>query len=200
MILLDRSFSALRPPSTLADPLADRCCRASLYDAVARGRARAPGRSRCAIARRRGAGRLVNGYLDGRQRRRPPVMRFLVFGLVIVLAIGGLTARLFYLQIVSGGEFATLSARNRTASQADPVVARPDLRPDGQAARHERADLRRQGPARRPAADAARRGRRRLAALLRSSRPTSTAAIDGNPGSRFDLVRVARTSRRRPPA
>jgi cell division protein FtsI/penicillin-binding protein 2 len=47
-------------------------------------------------------------------------MRFLVFGLAAIIAIGGLTTRLFYLQIVSGGEFAALSEGNRTALQAIP--------------------------------------------------------------------------------
>ena len=62
----------------------------------------------------------MNNYIDARQQPTRPGMRFLVFGLAAILAIGGLTTRLFYLQIVSGGEFAALSEGNRTALQAIP--------------------------------------------------------------------------------
>ena len=57
-------------------------------------------------------------YLDNRPRpiRRPA--RFIAFGLVTLIAVGGLTARLFFIQIVDGGRFATLSARNRTVEEA----------------------------------------------------------------------------------
>ena len=57
-------------------------------------------------------------YLDGRQRRtRVRASRFLVFGLAVILAIGGLTTRLFYLQVVSGGQFAALAEGNRTVAR-----------------------------------------------------------------------------------
>jgi len=50
--------------------------------------------------------------------RKPPPrsrlgFRFAVFGLVIVLVIGLLTTRLFYLQVVQGGYYAGLSQENR---------------------------------------------------------------------------------------
>jgi cell division protein FtsI/penicillin-binding protein 2 len=47
-------------------------------------------------------------FLDGRPTPSRPGSRFLVFGLAAVLAIGGLTTRLFYLQVVSGGQFAAI--------------------------------------------------------------------------------------------
>ena len=48
----------------------------------------------------------MNPFLDGRHDYGRPTNRFLVFGLAAILAIGGLTTRLFYLQIVNGGQFA----------------------------------------------------------------------------------------------
>src|SRR5437870_1117257 len=61
--------------------------------------------------------------LDGRHEYSRPNTRFLVFGLAAILAIGGLTTRLFYLQIVNGGQYSELSQGNRTA-----VVAIPSAR------------------------------------------------------------------------
>jgi penicillin-binding protein 2 len=133
----------------------------------------------------------VTAYLDDRPRpiRRPA--RFIAFGLVTLLAVGGLTARLFYMQIVDGGRFATLSARNRTVEEAIPaprgliydragrvlvtnvptyaIKVRPADLPQGQ----------------RPQVV------ERLAALLDIGVAEINAAIDSNPGSNFDLVRVA---------
>jgi len=118
-------------------------------------------------------------------------MRFLVFGLAAILAIGGLTTRLFYLQIVSGGQFAALSEGNRTSLQAIPssrglifdrtgrtlvtnvptfvVKIRPVDLPE------ERRD----------------EVVARLGALLNMDTADINASIDSNPGSRFDLVRIA---------
>src|SRR5437762_13595032 len=47
--------------------------------------------------------------------------RFAVFGLVIVLVVGLLTTRLFYLQVVQGGYYAGLS--NDNAQTSVPVAA-----------------------------------------------------------------------------
>jgi len=133
----------------------------------------------------------LNTYLDGRKPYSRPLSRFLVFGLVAVIALSGLTARLFYMQIVSGGQFAALAQANRTVLQAIPstrgliydrsgatlvtnvptfaVKIRPDDLPE------ERRD----------------EVVGRLSALLALPVSEINAAIDGNPGSRFDLVRVA---------
>jgi penicillin-binding protein 2 len=133
----------------------------------------------------------MNSYLDGRTQVSRPGTRFLVFGLAAILAIGGLTTRLFYLQIVSGGDFAALSQGNRTTFQAIPSsrglivdrAGRPlvtnvptfvvKIRP---------VDL----PEERRDEVVA-----RLAALLSIDTADINASIDGNPGSRFDLVRIA---------
>ncbi len=130
-------------------------------------------------------------YLDSRPRSVRRLSRFLTFALVIVLAVGGLTARLFYLQIVDGGRFATLATRNRTVLEAvqsprgliydrsgRPLVTNVPtfavkLRP---------ADL---PQAQRPQVVD------RLAALLGMDAAEINATIDSNPGSSFDLVRIA---------
>jgi len=133
----------------------------------------------------------MNSYVDGRQPGSRSGMRFLVFGLAAILAIGGLTTRLFYLQIVSGGQFAALSEGNRTSLQAIPssrglifdrtgrtlvtnvptfvVKIRPVDLPE------ERRD----------------EVVARLGALLNMDTADINASIDSNPGSRFDLVRIA---------
>lgn len=109
----------------------------------------------------------------------------------MVLAVGGLTARLFYLQIIDGGRFAALSTRNRTVVESVPsprgliydragrvlvtniptfvVKLRPADLPQTQ-----RPDV-----------------VKRLAALLNVDVADINATIDSNPGSSFDLVRIA---------
>jgi penicillin-binding protein 2 len=123
--------------------------------------------------------------------------RFLVFGLVVVLAVGTLTARLFYLQISNGSEFTAISNRQRTVDEPIPaprgymydrkgrllvknvptfaVKIRPADLPD---------EMRDQVVA-------------RLGALLRMDPAEINATIDSNPGSAFDLVRIAQDVDRR---
>jgi penicillin-binding protein 2 len=130
-------------------------------------------------------------YLDGRPTPGRPGSRFLVFGIAAILAIGGLTTRLFYLQIVNGGQFAALTQTNREVVQAIPssrgliydragrvlvknvltyaVKIRPVDLPE-----QKRDDV-----------------VARLSGLLKMSIGDINAAIDGNPGSSFDLVRIA---------
>jgi penicillin-binding protein 2 len=133
----------------------------------------------------------VNTSLDGRRLAARRFSRFLVFGLIVVLAVGTLTARLFYLQITNGTEYAAISDRQRTVDEPIPaprgyiydrngrllvknvptyaVKIRPADLPD---------DMRDQVVT-------------RLAALLRKDPAEINATIDGNPGSAFDLVRIA---------
>jgi penicillin-binding protein 2 len=132
----------------------------------------------------------VNAYFDGHRDYRRPGARFLVFGLAMILGIGGLTTRLFYLQVVNGGQFAALAQINRTVLQAipssrgliydrqgAPLVANvPSF-----AVKIRPVDL---PEARRDEVVA------RLSALLGMDQADINAAIDGNPGSRFDLVRI----------
>jgi penicillin-binding protein 2 len=133
----------------------------------------------------------VNTYLDGRREPVRRLSRFVVFGLIVVLGVGTLTARLFYLQIANGTQYAALSTANRTVLEPIPaprgliydrngrllvtniptfsVKIRPSDLPNSQ--RDEVVT--------------------RLAALLKKDAADINATIDGNPGSAFDLVRVA---------
>jgi penicillin-binding protein 2 len=130
-------------------------------------------------------------YFDGRPERDRRVMRFVAFGLIVVIAVGGLTARLFYLQIANGAEYASLSQRNRAVLQ--PIVASRGLIYDRQgevlvrnvpsfAVKIRPADL-----------PLSRRTEvvNRLSGLIGMEPSAIIAALDSSPGSRFDLVRVA---------
>lgn len=133
----------------------------------------------------------MNVYLDGRRSYSRPLSRFLVFGLAIVFAVSALSVRLFYLQIVDGGQFATLAEGNRTLLQAIPSSRGLIYDRDGAvlvtnvptfAVKIRPADL----PEERRDDVVA-----RLSALVGTPVADINAAIDGNPGSRYDLVRVA---------
>jgi penicillin-binding protein 2 len=133
----------------------------------------------------------VSAYLDGRPRPIRSLSRFLVFAIVAIIGVSGLTARLFYLQIVDGGRFATLSERNRTVTEAIQSPRGLIYDRNGRllvtnvptfAVKLRPADL---PVAQRPEVVA------RLAALLGMSSTEINATIDGNPGSSFDLVRIA---------
>ena len=133
----------------------------------------------------------MSTYLDGRREYSRPLSRFLVFGLAVVIGLSTLTARLFYLQVVDGGDFASMAEGNRTIVQAIPssrgliydrsgavlVTNVPTF-----AVKVRPADL---PEVRRDEVVA------RLSALIGTPIPEINAAIDGNPGSRFDPVRVA---------
>jgi penicillin-binding protein 2 len=119
------------------------------------------------------------------------VVRFVAFGLVVVLALSGLTARLFYLQIAKGADYSTLAERNRVTTR--PVASSRGLiiDRDGQplvmnvpsfAVKIRPEDL----PLSRRTEVVA-----RLAALLDTDPTSIIMALDGSPGSRFDLVRIA---------
>ena len=121
---------------------------------------------------------------------RSPI-RFVVFGLVVVLLSSVLGVRLFMLQVANNVHFAALAETNRAVDQAIlstrgviydrtglPLVSNVPsytvkIRP---------ADL---PEDRRPDVVA------RLAALLNMDPADINIAIDANPGSRFDLVRIA---------
>jgi penicillin-binding protein 2 len=114
-----------------------------------------------------------------------------VFGLAVVVGVSALTARLFYMQVISGGQFASLSEGNRSILQAIPSSRGLIYDRDGAslvtnvptfAVKIRPADL----PEERRDEVVA-----RLSALIGTPTTDINAAIDGNPGSRFDLVRVA---------
>jgi penicillin-binding protein 2 len=129
--------------------------------------------------------------LDGRESiaRRP--IRFVVFGLVVVLGVGALTARLFYLQVLNSGRYATLAQGNRSATNAIPsargLIYDRDNVPlvanvPTYSVKVRPADL----PLSRRADVVA-----TLAGLLSLDPVDINLAIDSDPGSRFDLVRIA---------
>ena len=121
---------------------------------------------------------------------RSPI-RFMVFGLVVAILSTVLGVRLFMLQVASNGQFVTLAEANRSVSQpiesvrgviydrnGAPLVSnvpsytvkiRPADLPEGR-----RVDV-----------------IQRLAVLLGIDAADINVAIDSNPGSRFDLVRIA---------
>jgi penicillin-binding protein 2 len=119
------------------------------------------------------------------------IIRFIAFGLVIVLAMAGLAARLVYLQVTHVDQFTTQAQQNRTAQVAIPSTrgliydraGKPlvvnlasytiKIRP---------ADL----PENKRDAVVA-----QLARLLKMDVGDINTAIDGSPGSRYDLVRIA---------
>lgn len=133
----------------------------------------------------------MNLYLTGQPEPAKRLSRFLVFGLVLILAVGTLGARLFYLQIVNGSRYTALSTANRTVMESIPSprgliydrAGRPlvtnvptfavKIRP---------ADLPLE---QRPQVVD------RLAALIGMDVSDINEAIDSNPGSTFDLVRIA---------
>ena len=130
-------------------------------------------------------------YLDQRPKPVRSLSRFLVFGLVVLIGVSGLTARLLYLQIVDGGRFATLSTRNRTVLEAIQSPRGVIYDRNGRllvtnvptfAVKIRPADLPLE---RRPEVV------ERLSVLLGIDQAAINGIIDGNPGSTFDLVRIA---------
>ncbi|HKG56493.1 MAG TPA: penicillin-binding protein 2 [Candidatus Limnocylindrales bacterium] len=133
----------------------------------------------------------MNAYLEGHQERDRRVIRFVAFGVAVVLAIGGLTARLFYLQIARGVEYSSLAATNRAVLQAIPSSRGLIYDRQGRllvtnvpsfSVKIRPADL----PFSRRAEVVG-----RVASLVAMDAADINEAIDANPGSRFDLVRIA---------
>ena len=133
----------------------------------------------------------MNTYLDRSTVPDRRFSRFIVFGLVVVLAVGALTARLFYLQIANGSEYAAISTRQRTVLEPIPAPRGLIYDRNGRllvdnvptfAVKIRPSDL--PNPERDAVVG-------RLASLLGADASEIHGAIDGNPGSAFDLVRVA---------
>jgi penicillin-binding protein 2 len=133
----------------------------------------------------------VNTYVGSHQAPERRFSRYVVFALAIVIGVGSLTARLFYLQITNGTEYSAISNQQRKVLEAIPA-------PRGLVYDRKGRQLVKNVPTYavkvRPA-DLPNEVRddvvARLAALLAMDPAEIHAAIDGNPGSAFDLVRVA---------
>lgn len=133
----------------------------------------------------------MSAFLEDRPKPVRSLSRFITFVLIVVLAVGGLTARLFYLQVVDGGHLATLAVHNST-------VLEPILSPRGLIYDRNGRVLVTNVPTfvvkLRPAdlpLDQRAVVVERLAALLGMATADINSTIDGNPGSTFDLVRIA---------
>lgn len=131
-------------------------------------------------------GRLEPGAAPNR-----PAVRFVVFGIVITLIVGTLAARLFVLQVANGGRYATLATTNRVVLQ--PIRSTRGLIMDRDGvvlATNVPSYVVKIRPASLPTS---RRAEvvGRLSALLDLDPAEINMAIDANPGSRFDLVRIA---------
>jgi len=121
--------------------------------------------------------------------RRP--LRFVAFGIAVIIGISGLSARLFYLQVSQGVQYAQIATQNRTVQQAIPSTRGLIFDRNGRAlVQNEPSFAVKIRPvdlllSQRDAVVA------RLADLLRMDPADINASIDENPGSRFDLVRIA---------
>jgi penicillin-binding protein 2 len=133
----------------------------------------------------------VNIYLDGRSDRDRRIGRFAVFGIAVALALGVLVVRLFYLQVTSGSAYFPIAQGTRTVLQ--PIVSTRGLIFDRTGTplvtnipswtiKIRPADL-----------PFSRRDEvvGQVARLIGKDPADIIATIDANPGSRFDLVRVA---------
>ncbi len=133
----------------------------------------------------------MSAFLDDRPKPVRSLSRFLTFALIVIVAVSGLTARLFYLQIVDGGRLATLATHNRTVLEAIRSPRGLIYDRNGRAlvtnvatfvVKLRPSDM---TVVQRPVVV------NRLAALLGMTEGDINATIDGNPGSTFDLVRIA---------
>ena len=133
----------------------------------------------------------MSGYLDGRPIPPPSRLRFLVFGLAVVLGAGALSARLFAIQVSGSTPYIAQAAGTSKALEAMPstrgviydrngkplvtntasysVKVRPSDLPESRRAEVVNS----------------------LAALVGMDPSDINVAIDSSPGSRYDLVRVA---------
>ena len=116
-MILFVAFNALRTPIPVADPIAHPVPGA-VYDTSCRRTDRAAGdlRSTTAAPRRNGwTGDARSSTIARGRSAASPASSSSPSS--IVIAVSGLTARLFYLQIVDGGRLATLATRNRTVAR-----------------------------------------------------------------------------------
>ena len=133
----------------------------------------------------------MNHYLDGRPVPPPSRLRFLAFGLAVTLGAGALSARLFAIQVSGGTSYTAIAGNTRTVLEALPstrgviydrngtplvtntasysVKIRPSDLPESR-----RAEV-----------------ISTLATLVGTDPTDINVALDSNPGSRYDTVRVA---------
>ncbi len=133
----------------------------------------------------------MSNYLDGRPSPAPSRLRFLAFGLAVVLGASALSARLFAIQISGTTPYSALGATTRTVQEALPSTRGLIFDRDGTPLVANVASYSvKVRPSELPES---RRAEvvNTLAALVGGDPTEINVAIDSNPGSRFDLVRVA---------
>jgi penicillin-binding protein 2 len=133
----------------------------------------------------------VSTFVDGQRAEARPFIRFLAFGMAVVIGATVITVRLFALQVTSDGRFTALAEANRSVQQAIPSTRGLIYDRNGKplvtniasySVRIRPADLpesRRQDVV------------ETIANLVGKAATDMNVAIDSNPGSRYDLVRVA---------
>ena len=130
-------------------------------------------------------------YLDGRPVPPPSRLRFLAFGLAVVLGAGALSARLFVIQVAGGTPYTALAGSTRTVLEALPSTRGVIYDRNGTplvtntasySVKIRPSDL---PESRRSEVVGA------LAVLVGMDPADINVALDSNPGSRYDTVRVA---------
>jgi penicillin-binding protein 2 len=130
-------------------------------------------------------------YVVDRARSGPSRLRFLAFGLAVVLGSGALTARLFAIQVGGTGQYTALAATTRTVLEPLPATRGMVFDREGRplvsnvasyTVRIRPVDL---PESRRDEVVST------LGALIGMDPAEINTAIDANPGSRYDSVRVA---------
>ena len=130
-------------------------------------------------------------YVVDRPRGGPSRLRFLAFGLSVVLCAGALSARLFAIQVGATGQYTALAATTRTVLEPLPSTRGMVFDRSGRplvsnvasySVRIRPVDL-----------PESRRDEvvNTLGALIGMDPADINAALDSNPGSRYDSVRVA---------
>jgi penicillin-binding protein 2 len=130
-------------------------------------------------------------YVVDRSRPGPSRLRFLAIGLAVVLGAGALTARLFAIQVGGTGQYTALAATTRTVLEPLPATRGMVFDREGRPLVSNVASYTvRIRPVDLPES---RRDEvvRTLGALVKMDPAEINAAIDSNPGSRYDSVRVA---------
>jgi penicillin-binding protein 2 len=129
--------------------------------------------------------------VDERPARERQLVRFIVFGLVVIIGIGGLTARMVYLQFVRGQVYQAKAEQNRTIAQSIPSTRGLIYDRKGRLlVTNEPAYAIKIRPSDLPFSQRA-EVVARLSALLGIDQADINVSIDSNPGTRFDPVRIA---------
>ncbi|MEO5705331.1 MAG: hypothetical protein ABIZ52_07395, partial [Candidatus Limnocylindrales bacterium] len=133
----------------------------------------------------------MSAYLDGRPVPAPSRLRFLAFGLAVVIGAAALSTRLFAIQIGGTTPYAAMAATTRTVLEALPSSRGVIYDRSGEPLVSNIASFSvKVRPADLPESKRA-EVIQTLATLIDIDPAGINIAIDSNPGSRFDLVRVA---------